>query len=59
MNNEIEERMNDLQIYEENNQIGIQEYNDKIQELIEEKKILESRNEELSDNLLQANNTLK
>jgi len=59
MNEEIEERMNDLKIYEENNQIGIQEYNDKIQELLEEKNYLQSQNEELSENLMKANNTLK
>jgi hypothetical protein len=59
MNEEIEERMNDLKIYEENNQIGIQEYNDKIQELLEEKNYLQSQNDELSENLMKANNTLK
>ena len=59
MNEEIEERMNDLKIYEENNQMRIQEYNDKIQELIEEKKYLEIQNAELSENLMKANNTLK
>ena len=59
MNEEIEERMNDLKIYEENNQMGIQEYNDKIQELLEEKKFLQNQNDELSMNLIQANNTLK
>ena len=59
MNLEIDERMNDLQIYEENSQKEIDEYNNKIQELIREKTTLEINNNELSQNLNRANDTLK
>ena len=59
MNSEINEKMNDLQIYEENNQREFDDYNNKIQELIQEKNFLEMQNNELSQNLANANNTLR
>ena len=59
MNLEIDGRINDLQIYEENSQKEIDEYNNKIQELIREKTTLEINNNELSQNLNRANDTLK
>ena len=59
MNLEIDEKMNDLQIYEKNNQKEIGDYNNRIQELIQEKNELEIHNKELSDNLTTANGTLK
>ena len=59
MNSEINEKMNDLQIYEENNQREFDDYNNKIQELIQEKNFLEMQNNELSQSLANANNTLR
>ena len=58
MNSEIDEKMKDLQIFEENNQREIDDYNNKIEELLQEKSILEAQNNELSQNLLAANDTL-
>ena len=58
MNSEIDEKMKDLQIFEENNQREIDDYNNKIEELMQEKSILEAQNNELSQNLLAANDTL-
>ena len=59
INAEIDERMNDFQIHEENNQKEIMDYSNKIKELLKEKNILEMQNEELSKNLAAANDTLK
>ena len=59
MNNEIDEKMNDLQIYEDNNKREIDDYNNKIEELLQEKNVLEAQNSELAKNLSAANDTLK
>ena len=59
MNEEIDEKINDLQIYEENNQKEIIDYTNKIEELLKDKKVLEIQNSELSKNLDMANNILK
>ena len=59
MNAEIDERINDFQIHEENNQKEIMDYSNKIKELLKEKNMLEMQNEELSKNLAVANDTLK
>ena len=59
MNSEINERMKDLQLFEENNQKEIDGYNNTIQELIQEKNILELQNNELTQNFESANSTLK
>ena len=48
INSEINEKMNDLQIYEEINQREFDDYNNKIQELTQEKNFLEMQNNELS-----------
>ena len=48
INSEINEKMNDLQIYEEINQRESDDYNNKIQELTQEKNFLEMQNNELS-----------
>lgn len=59
MNTEIDEKMNDLQIYEDNNKREIDDYNNKIEELLQEKNVLEAQNSELAKNLSAANDTLK
>jgi chromosome segregation ATPase len=59
MNTEIDEKMNDIQIYEDNNKREIDDYNNKIEELLQEKNVLEAQNNELTKNLSAANNTLK
>jgi chromosome segregation ATPase len=59
MNTEIDEKMNDIQIYEDNNKREIDDYNNKIEELLQEKNVLEVQNNELTKNLSAANNTLK
>ena len=59
MNSEIDEKMNDLQLYEENNQKERDDYNSKIEELLQIKNDLEKENSELSHNLSVANDMLK
>jgi predicted RNase H-like nuclease (RuvC/YqgF family) len=59
MNSEIDEKMNDLQVYEENKQKERDDYNNKIEELLQIKDSLEKENNELSHSLAEANETLK
>ena len=59
MSHEIEARENDIQNFEIDKQKELQDYHNDIEQLIQEKNILEAQNVELTENLKIANENLK
>ena len=59
MKKAIEQRDEDVQKYNQEKQNETNDYNNQIEQLIQEKYIIEAQNRELADNLNQANDELK